>query len=193
MRNSIKLTLAAAAVSVFALGFSGPTLADMSDPGDGAKKCSKYKKGSDGWKKCMRSHMEEREEAYALGYWLAKTGAYQEALDVLREARGDNDPRVLTMIGFSLRHLDRIEEAMGYYDRALALNANMTNTRQYLGEAFLQKRDPARARQQLAEIGARCGEACEDYRKLASAITAYEAEASKGRSYKPPEREGVRA
>jgi tetratricopeptide (TPR) repeat protein len=182
MRNSLKLTFAAAAFSVFALGLSEPILADMPDSGggSGAKNCSKYKKGSNEWKKCMGLHMEEREDAYALGYWLAKTGAYQEALDVLREAGGENDPRVLTMIGFSLRHLGRVEEAIGYYDRALALNTNMTNTRQYLGEAFLQKGEPARAREQLAEIGARCGEACEDYRKLASEITAYEAEASKG-------------
>jgi tetratricopeptide (TPR) repeat protein len=182
MRNSFKLAFAAAALSALALGFTGSAFADGPDSGDSsaAKKCSKYKKGSDEWKKCMRSHKEEREDAYALGYWLAKTGAYQEALDVLREPGGESDPRVLTMIGFSLRHLGRVEEAIGYYDRALAINENMTNTRQYLGEAFLQKGEPARAGRQLAEIGARCGVSCEDYRSLASAIAAYGAKAAKG-------------
>ena len=46
--------------------------------------------------------------------------------------------------------------------------------RQYLGEAFLQRHEPAKAKEQLAEIDARRGTGCEDYRDLAQAIAAYE-------------------
>jgi tetratricopeptide (TPR) repeat protein len=177
MRKFFKMTLAAAALCGVAFGLSGQSWADGSDSGggSGAGKCSQFKKGSSEWKKCMAKHLEEREDAYALGYWLAKTGAYQEALNVLHDAGGENDPRILTMIGYATRNLGKVEEAIGYYHQALALNNNMTNTRQYLGEAFLQKGEPALAREQLAEIRARCGDACEDYRNLASAITVYEA------------------
>ena len=54
------------------------------------------------------------------------------------------------MIGFSLRKLGRIDEAMGYYQKVLAAHPERTNTRQYLGEAFLQMGEPAKAKEQLA-------------------------------------------
>ena len=176
MRNVSKLSAVSAAFLGLAVVYSAPTLADSSPPDSGSgKACDKFKKGSKEWKECTGQHSENREDAYALGYWLAKTDAYQEALDVLKAAGGsENDPRFLTMIGFATRHLGRVDEALGYYERAPALNANMTNTRQYLGEAFLQKGDPGKARGELAEIKSRCGQNCEDYRKLAEAISAYE-------------------
>jgi predicted Zn-dependent protease len=82
------------------------------------------------------------------------------------------------MIGFSLRKLGRVDEAMGYYHKVLAAHPERTNTRQYLGEAFLQIGDPAKAREQLAEIASRCGTACEDYQLLADEIAKYEKQKS---------------
>jgi tetratricopeptide (TPR) repeat protein len=182
MRTSLKLTLATAALAGMTLAATPPAAADGPSPGggSGASKCSKFKKGSKEWKECMGQHSEGLEDAYALGYWLAKTGAYEEALAVLKGTGTESDPRVLTMIGYATRHLGRVEEALGYYDRALALNAAMTNTRQYLGEAYLQLGEPDSARAQLSEIGARCGTGCEDYRKLADAIAAFDAGTFKG-------------
>jgi predicted Zn-dependent protease len=81
------------------------------------------------------------------------------------------------MIGFSLRKLGRIDEAMGYYQKVLAAHPDRTNTRQYLGEAFLQKGEPAKAKEQLAEIAKRCGVACEDYQLLADEIAKFESKA----------------
>ena len=83
---------------------------------------------------------------------------------------------MLTMIGYATRHLGRVDEALGYYGKALALNPNMTNTRQYLGEAYLQKNDVAKAKIELAVIERICGnDACQDYRDLAKEIAKYEA------------------
>ena len=89
-------------------------------------------------------------------------------------ARNQADPRIQTMIGFSLRKLGRIDEAMGYYEKVLAAHPDRTTTRQYLGEAFLQKGEPAKAKEQLAEIAKRCGVACEDYQLLADEIAKFE-------------------
>ena len=150
------------------------------DGGSGAPNCSKFKKGGKDWKRCMGQHSQDREDGYALGYWLAKTGEFDEALKVLRSVDDENDPRVMTMIGYTLRHLGRVDEGMSYYQKALALAPNMTNTRQYLGEAFLQINSPAQAKAQLAEIKARCGDVCEDYQTLAKEITAFERTQSKG-------------
>ncbi len=138
-----------------------------------APKCSEHKKDSPGWKRCM-SQFKDDESAYELGYTLAKSGEFAEALTVLRSVGQQSDPRVQTMIGFSLRKMGMVDEAMAYYTAALAANPAATNTRQYLGEAFLQKNETVKAKEQLAMIGARCGTTCEDYTELAKAIAAHE-------------------
>jgi predicted Zn-dependent protease len=116
----------------------------------------------------------DQDQVYSLGYWQAKNGHYEAALATLRSARDQDDPRIQTMVGFTLRKLGRVDEAFGYYFKALATRPDATTTRQYLGEAYLQIGDPARAREQLAEIGQRCGSACEDYTALADEIAKYE-------------------
>jgi tetratricopeptide (TPR) repeat protein len=167
---------ALASLGLGALILCAPAFANSPGPGGGSgeSRCGKYPEGSKGWKKCMGQARQDLEDTYALGYWMAKTGEYDEALRLLQSAGDQNDPRVLTMIGFATRHLGRVGEALGYYEKALAANPNMTSTRQYLGEAFLQISEPAKAKLQLAEIAARCGTACVDYRDLAAAIAAYE-------------------
>lgn len=114
-----------------------------------------------------------QDQAYSLGYWQAKTGEYSTALATLKGAPNQSDPRVQTMIGFTLRKLGRVDEAFDYYFKALATRPDATTTRQYLGEAYLQIGDTARAREQLAEIAKRCGTACEDYTSLAEEIAKY--------------------
>ena len=116
----------------------------------------------------------QQDRLYSLGYTQAKAGDHAAALATLRAAPDQNDPRIQTMIGFALRKLGRVDEAMGYYFKALATRPDATTTRQYLGEAYLQLGDVASARGQLAEIGRRCGTACEDYALLAEEIAKFE-------------------
>ena len=119
----------------------------------------------------------DQDQAYSVAYWQAKGGEYAAALATLRTAEDQDDPRIQTMMGFTLRKLGHVDEAMGYYQRVLAAYPDRTTTRQYLGEAFLQIGDVGRAREQLAEIGKRCGVACEDYQLLADAIARFEQQA----------------
>jgi predicted Zn-dependent protease len=95
----------------------------------------------------------------------------------LRSEPEQADPREQTMIGFALRKLGRVDEGMAYYHRALATRPDATTTRQYLGEAYLQVGDVARAREQLAEIARRCGTVCEDYTLLSAEIARHDGEA----------------
>jgi predicted Zn-dependent protease len=117
------------------------------------------------------------DQIYSLGYWQAKSGAFQEALATLRSASDQADPRIQTMLGYALRKLGRVDEAMDHYFAALAVDPNRTTTRQYLGEAFLQANRPDQAREQLQEIAARRGVGCEDYQLLAEAIAEFEHQA----------------
>lgn len=172
------MTVIAAAIAIVAGGAVLTADFAAANRGAPADPCGKYKKGSKDWKECMGQAKPDDQssaaERFAKGYWLAKTGDYTKALQVLRALPDQNDPGVLTMIGFATRHLGRVDEALGYYDKALALNPNMTDTRQYLGEAYLQKHDVANARVQLAEIARICGsDACQDYRDLARELAAH--------------------
>jgi predicted Zn-dependent protease len=116
----------------------------------------------------------DQDQIYSVAYWQAKGGEHAAALATLRTAANQDDPRIQTLIGFTLRKLGHVDEAMGYYQRVLAAYPERTTTRQYLGEAFLQMGDVTRAREQLAEIGKRCGTSCEDYQLLADEIAKFE-------------------
>ena len=115
------------------------------------------------------------DQLYSLGYWQAKGGAYAAALATLRSANNPADPCIQTLIGFSLRKLGLLDEAMRTYWTVLAQYPERTTTRQYLGEAFLELGELGKAKEQLAEIARRCGTACEDYQLLADAIAKFEA------------------
>lgn len=158
-----------------------PVLAVGPEPAAPPKRCAQHAEGSAAWKQCMRprkgkakgkqkSRLDDN-ETYALGYWLAVTGEHRQALDVLRSARNASHPHVQTMIGFSLRRMGKVDEAMAYYAAALSADPRLTSTRQYLGEAYLQKGERTKAEEQLAEIARICGgTSCEHYRLLAELI-----------------------
>jgi tetratricopeptide (TPR) repeat protein len=88
-------------------------------------------------------------------------------------AENGNDPRILRVTGFATRKLGDVDGGMKYYRKALAINPDDTRTRQYMGEAFLTKRDLSGASEQLGLIAKICGD-CEDYQKLSAAIADYQ-------------------
>lgn len=143
--------------------------------------CDAAAKGSAAWMACVgaaKAGMSDTELFYA-GYWLAKSGQYEKALSYLKLA-AKQDERVLTYIGFSTRKLGDVEGALPLYEKALALNPNYTVARAYMGEAFLTKGEPAKAKAQLAEIATRCGTTCPEYVDLDRGIAAFEAATKKG-------------
>ena len=181
LNGTAKRWLVAAGAALAVAAFAPQDIWAAADPpqfpSDAPKDKPKPKpkpKQKDGQKDGQKGSSLNQEQIYSLGYWQAKTGDYDAALATLRSAANQDDPRVQTMIGFTLRKLGRVDEAFGYYFKALATRPDATTTRQYLGEAYLQIGDPARAREQLAEIAKRCGTACEDYAALAEEIARYE-------------------
>lgn len=146
------------------------------DVGPTSAKCDSVARGTADWSACIgaaAAKMPSAELFYA-GYWLAKSGSYAEALRYLNLA-DKNDERVLTYIGYATRKLGDVDAALPIYARALEINPNFSVARAYLGEAFLSKNQPDRARAELAEIGTRCGTACVEYADLAAHIGAYDA------------------
>jgi tetratricopeptide (TPR) repeat protein len=176
---SLNRWLCAAAAGLAILAFSPDATFAVGDdppPKPSSQPKSKPKSKPKPKPKSKDSQLNQ-DEIYSLGYWQAKRGEYAAALATLRTAPQAGDPRVDTMIGFSLRKLGLIDEAMLTYQRVLAAHPERTTTRQYLGEAYLQIGEPLKAKEQLGEIAKRCGTACEDYQLLAEEIAKFEQEA----------------
>ena len=186
--RSHQFTLAAGLTAValafgsmaFAAG-TAPSTSSSGSSGGGtgaapAAKCANFKANSPEWKKCKaggRAAMNN-EQLYATGYSLAKAGDYAGALEFLNAGTDKKDVRFLTMIGYSTRKLGKVDEGMGFYLQALAIDPNSVTTREYLGEAYLQKKDLPDAKAQLIEIQSRCGTTCESFTELNDQIAKYQ-------------------
>lgn len=190
LKGNLKMNFVSRALGlVLASGVAVASLSALSmadgrmskDKGPASAACDAHAKGSTAWTGCVgrASATMTDEELFYAGYWLAKNGQYQQALGYLTLA-GKKDERVLTYIGYATRKLGHLEEALPFYQQALAANPNYVVARAYLGEAFLTKGEPDKARAELGEIAQRCGAACPAYVDLKGHIADYDAAASKG-------------
>lgn len=179
MASRFALSLAGAA-SAAALALSIPAAAETArvskDVGPSSAACDAFEKGSQGWTSCVgtaKAGMPDTELFYA-GYWLAKSGHYEQALGYLTKAE-HKDERILTYMGYATRKLGDVDAALPLYTKALSLNPNYSVARAYMGEAFLTKGQPDKAKAELNEIAQRCGTTCAPYVDLQGHIADYEA------------------
>lgn len=171
---ALRLSHALAATAMMtAVAAAGPvTLSKDQGPVSG---CDAHAKASVAWNTCIEQAKAGTSSAdlFYAGYWLARTGKYQEALGYL--ALADHaDARVVTYIGYATRKLGDVDAALPFYQQALDINPNYSVARAYMGEAFLQKNEPEKAKAELAEIATRCGATCAEYLDLAQHIADFE-------------------
>ena len=95
------LVAAGVAVAIVAFAPEG-TWAAGDPPPEPPKEKPKPKQKEKKEKKDKNSALDQ-DQVYSLGYWQAKNGEHGAALATLRTARDQDDPRVQTMIGFTLR------------------------------------------------------------------------------------------
>jgi predicted Zn-dependent protease len=102
---------------------------------------------------------------------------FDEALPMLRQLdqQSPDNPDILNLIGFSLRKTGKMDEALGYYTRALALNPTHLGANEYLGELYLETRQPDKAKERLAVLRQACGD-CEEFEDLSAQIDRYAAQ-----------------
>ena len=103
-------------------------------------------------------------------YVLAKAERYGEALTVLNLMQNPNTAKALNYRGYATRKLGRLDEGIKYYRKSVKLDPRYAQVREYLGEAYVQKGELARAKAQLRAIEGICGTECEEYEDLAKAI-----------------------
>lgn len=174
MRNSFML----AAAGVLTAGMwlpAGPALAalDGASPA-GQPNCPRGQVYSEQKKMCVTAQSGVVDDESLVNYAaaLAYAERYEEALATLDLMRDPNTAQALNYRGYVTRKLGRIEEGVGYYLQAVALDPDYTLVREYLGEAYLTQGKLDLAKEQLEAIEARCGTTCEPYRDLAEAIAA---------------------
>ena len=154
------------------------------------------KGGGDAKSECPKGQIEDRggkcvdkgdksaskDALYEQGRYLARSGAYEDALQLLAYA-DQSDANVLTYVGFATRKLGDVEAGMDYYARALAIDPDNTITRSYLGEAHLMRDEREKAVNELERIAAIESPRAETYAALARAIEAYDGGYWNGGSY----------
>ena len=108
---------------------------------------------------------------YAPAKALVDAGKYEEALTALKkmDAQSPDNPDVLNLIGFSLRKTGHMNLALTYYTKALALKPDHLGANEYLGELYLELKQPANAARQLEILRGVCTD-CEEFRDLQAKI-----------------------
>jgi tetratricopeptide (TPR) repeat protein len=171
-----------AAASALAIAFSAPAFAAGSDSGNspGADKGSdkmtnKCKHGmvySEGKKKCVKADKSSMNDTqlFEIARELAYAGQYENAIIVLKAAKNQNDPRILNYMGFANRKAGRVDLAMTFYQKALAIDGNYLLARSYMGQGLIVQGKIEEARAQLIEIRDRGGKDTYAYRSLYDAL-----------------------
>lgn len=169
----MKLISATTMAAFGLLALAGPTFAAGEQPASN-QACPKGKVYDQGKKSCVQaqSGVTDDKSLTDYAYALARDGRYEEALATLDLLKNPQTAVALNYRGYATRKSGRVEEGIGYYRQAVALDPDYTLVREYLGEAYLIQGRLDLARGQLAEIEKRCGTTCEPYGELAEAIDA---------------------
>lgn len=118
-------------------------------------------------KKSEREFRDGYKQAYALIY---KQHDYTGGITALRALGYDDHPDVANLIGYSSRKLGRYDDAKVWYEKALAADPKHTRTWQYYGMWQLEQGNRLKAEDYLEQIRLICGQGCDDYTSLKSAL-----------------------
>lgn len=117
-----------------------------------------------------KSELTPDDILYEAAREFAYTGQYGNALNALKAAEDQNDPRILNYYGFTYRKLGQVDRAMTYYRKALQADENYILARSYMGQALIEQGDIQGARVQLVEIRDRGGEDSWAYKSLLQSL-----------------------
>ncbi len=154
------------AIAAIAFGaFTAPVFAAGSDdnsapePTTTVKECKKNKVWSSKKGRCVKPENASLsdEQLYNDIRSLAYAGRYEHAQSILSAMPDQQDDRALTYWGFTHRKLGNVDQAMIFYQKALATNPDNLLARSYMGQAFVETNQLDLARAQLSEIRTRGG------------------------------------
>lgn len=103
---------------------------------------------------------------------------WPKALELLKaqQAKLGRNADLHNLLGFAYRKQAKpdLDKALDHYRLALEIDPAHRGAHEYIGEAYLMKKQPAKAREHLQTLQRLCGgTACEEYQDLAKALAAY--------------------
>lgn len=115
--------------------------------------------------------------AYQKAKDLLAADKFEEAVATLQDVVRD-DPRnddAWHDLGYGNERLKHTGEAVGYYERALAIRAARKDTHWRLGALQLALKNLPKAEEQLGQLKTLCTTSCDELKNLESDIAAYKA------------------
>ncbi len=136
------------------------------------EKCAKGYVMDANTKKCVKktsANVPDKAITDQAWQW-AYAGDYEYAIELFKEVAAKGDPEALNGMGYAHRKLGKTQEAIAYYEKALAIDPDYLLARNYLAKGYLASGNMEPALQQLAEIGKRCKAPCKLYHDLKAVI-----------------------
>jgi tetratricopeptide (TPR) repeat protein len=101
---------------------------------------------------------------------------YRGAMPILDKiiAKDPRNPDALNLMGFCERKLGNTDEALEYYEKALAIKPNHVGANEYLGELYLELKNLPKAEERLKVLAKACN-GCEEQQELAEKVDDYKA------------------
>src|SRR5262249_11496472 len=101
---------------------------------------------------------------------------YRGAMTILDKiiAKDPRNPDALNLMGFCERKLGNTDEALEYYEKALAIRPNHVGANEYLGELYLEMKNLPKAEERLKVLAKACN-GCEEQMELQEKIEKYKA------------------
>ena len=115
--------------------------------------------------------------AMAEGYAAIAAGEYETATAIFQKVAEDDptNAEAYNQLGYINRRLQNFPEAFAFYTKALELDPQHTGAHHYIGEAYLEVGDLAKAEAHLAQLDLICLFGCDDYFELQQAVELYRA------------------
>ena len=100
---------------------------------------------------------------------------WQTAIALLNKvtAAEPKNPEAYNLLGYSVRKSGNPQGSLQYYQYALSLDPKHLGANEYIGEAYLQLNDVAKAEEHLKRLDELCTFGCKEHTELKNAIAAY--------------------
>jgi cytochrome c-type biogenesis protein CcmH/NrfG len=171
MKSATRTVLALAAVSAMSLA----TIDAFAAGGGGSMPSPSMPRPDTSPSSKPKPKDQARETDFQKAEYLIKAEKYEDAIPLLQSVVADNprDADAWNYLGFASRKLNKNEEALGYYDKALKLDPKHKGAHEYLGELHLQMGNLAKAEEEFATLKTLCPTGCEELEDLEADITDY--------------------